>query len=77
MERSCRVFALGSSVIVTAKGVRGKTKHPGGKEMEKTPDLIRAFAREEDGVTAIGYGLLAGLIALGIIGGATGHRRMV
>ena len=39
--------------------------------MQKTLDLIRAFAREEDGVTAIEYGLLAALIALGLIGGAT------
>jgi pilus assembly protein Flp/PilA len=39
--------------------------------MQKTLDLIRAFAREEDGVTAIEYGLLAALIAVAIIGGAT------
>lgn len=35
--------------------------------MQKTLDLIRAFAREEDGVTAIEYGLLAALIAVAII----------
>ncbi|ANB76585.1 pilus assembly protein [Paraburkholderia phytofirmans OLGA172] len=35
--------------------------------MQKTLDLIRAFAREEDGVTAIEYGLLAALIAVTII----------
>ncbi|MBN3846424.1 Flp family type IVb pilin [Paraburkholderia sp. Ac-20342] len=29
------------------------------------------FVRDEDGVTAIEYGLIAGLIALGIIGGVT------
>ncbi|BDC46183.1 Flp family type IVb pilin [Paraburkholderia terrae] len=39
--------------------------------MQKTLDLIRAFAREEDGVTAIEYGLLAALIAVAIILGAT------
>ncbi|BDC46182.1 Flp family type IVb pilin [Paraburkholderia terrae] len=39
--------------------------------MKKAPDLIRAFAHEEDGVTAIEYGLVAGLIAVAIIGGAT------
>ncbi|BCF98020.1 fimbrial protein [Paraburkholderia sp. PGU19] len=39
--------------------------------MQKTLDLIRAFACEEDGVTAIEYGLLAALIAVAIIGGAT------
>ena len=38
--------------------------------MQKTLDLIRAFAREEDGVTAIEYGLLAALIAVAIITGA-------
>ncbi|EUC14335.1 Flp family type IVb pilin [Paraburkholderia bengalensis] len=40
--------------------------------MQKTLDLIRAFAREEDGVTAIEYGLLASLVACGIIVAATG-----
>ncbi|WP_434115188.1 Flp family type IVb pilin [Paraburkholderia caffeinilytica] len=35
--------------------------------MQKTLDLIRDFAREEDGVTAIEYGLLAALIAVAII----------
>lgn len=39
--------------------------------MQKTLNLIRAFVREEDGVTAIEYGLLAALIAVMIIGGAT------
>ena len=39
--------------------------------MQKTLGLIRAFAREEDGVTAIEYGLLAALIAVAIIAGAT------
>ncbi|TAM06974.1 MAG: Flp family type IVb pilin [Paraburkholderia sp.] len=39
--------------------------------MQKTLDLVRAFAREEDGVTAIEYGLLAALIAVAIILGAT------
>ena len=38
--------------------------------MQKTLDLIRAFVREEDGVTAIEYGLLAALIAVAIIAGA-------
>ncbi|MBP0593728.1 Flp family type IVb pilin [Paraburkholderia sp. LEh10] len=38
--------------------------------MQKTLDLIRAFAREEDGVTAIEYGLLAALIAVAIVAGA-------
>ncbi|MFX1684400.1 Flp family type IVb pilin [Paraburkholderia sp. A2RI-6] len=35
--------------------------------MQKTLKLIRAFAREEDGVTAIEYALLAALIAVAII----------
>ncbi|TXC85504.1 Flp family type IVb pilin [Paraburkholderia azotifigens] len=38
--------------------------------MQKTLGLIRAFVREEDGVTAIEYGLLAALIAVAIIAGA-------
>jgi len=38
--------------------------------MQKTLDLIRDFAREEDGVTAIEYGLLASLIAVAILVGA-------
>ncbi|NPT60061.1 Flp family type IVb pilin [Paraburkholderia elongata] len=38
--------------------------------MQKTLDLIRDFAREEDGVTAIEYGLLAALVAVAIITGA-------
>ena len=32
---------------------------------------ITEFMREEDGVTAIEYGLIASLVALGIIVGAT------
>ncbi|MFX1671648.1 Flp family type IVb pilin [Paraburkholderia sp. A2WS-5] len=39
--------------------------------MKEIPDLIRAFTLEDDGVTAIEYGLLACLIAVAIIGGAT------
>ncbi|MBP0593729.1 Flp family type IVb pilin [Paraburkholderia sp. LEh10] len=39
--------------------------------MQKVLDLIRALAREEDGVTAIEYGLLAALIAVAIVVGAT------
>jgi pilus assembly protein Flp/PilA len=39
--------------------------------MKTTPDLIGRFVLEEDGVTAIEYGLLAGLISVSIIGGAT------
>lgn len=39
--------------------------------MNGIPDLIRTFAREDDGVTAIEYGLLAGLLAVAIISGAT------
>ncbi|MFX1716225.1 Flp family type IVb pilin [Paraburkholderia sp. A1RO-5L] len=39
--------------------------------MQKTLGLIRAFAREEDGVTAIEYGLLAALIAVAIIASVT------
>ncbi|RDK02393.1 Flp family type IVb pilin [Paraburkholderia lacunae] len=38
--------------------------------MQKTLNLIRDFAREEDGVTAIEYGLLAALVAVAIITGA-------
>lgn len=33
--------------------------------------FIKQFARDEEGVTAIEYGLLAALIAVVIIGGAT------
>lgn len=32
---------------------------------------VRAFVHDEEGVTAIEYGLIAALIALAIIGGAT------
>ena len=32
---------------------------------------IKAFIRDEDGITAIEYGLLAGIIGLGIVSGAT------
>jgi pilus assembly protein Flp/PilA len=39
--------------------------------MKKALDPVRAFAREEDGVTAIEYTLLAGLITVCIIGSAT------
>jgi pilus assembly protein Flp/PilA len=39
--------------------------------MQKTLDLIRAFAREEDGVTAMEYGLIAGFLSLVIVGGLT------
>jgi pilus assembly protein Flp/PilA len=39
--------------------------------MEKILGPIDAFVHEEDGVTAIEYGLLAALIAIAIIGGAT------
>lgn len=33
--------------------------------------LIRKFAKSEEGVTALEYGLIAGVIALAIVGGAT------
>lgn len=39
--------------------------------MQKTLDLVRDFARDEEGVTAIEYGLLAALIAVAIILTAT------
>jgi pilus assembly protein Flp/PilA len=39
--------------------------------MKLTLDRIKAFLRNEDGVTAIEYGLIASLIGLVIIGGAT------
>jgi pilus assembly protein Flp/PilA len=32
---------------------------------------VRRFDRDEDGVTAVEYGLLAALIAVAMIGGAT------
>ncbi|AKJ68619.1 MULTISPECIES: Flp family type IVb pilin [Pandoraea] len=38
--------------------------------MQKTLDLVRDFARDEEGVTAIEYGLLAALIAVAIIAAA-------
>jgi pilus assembly protein Flp/PilA len=34
-------------------------------------DAIRNFIQEEDGVTAIEYGLIAALVAVAIIAGAT------
>ena len=34
-------------------------------------NLITRFAKNESGATAIEYGLIAGLIAIAIIGGAT------
>ncbi|RQZ09949.1 Flp family type IVb pilin [Burkholderia sp. Bp9031] len=34
--------------------------------------LIKRFLKEEDGVTAIEYGLIAGLIAVAIIGAVSG-----
>ncbi|GAB3628018.1 pilus assembly protein PilA [Pandoraea terrae] len=40
--------------------------------MQKTLDLIRDFLREEDGATAIEYGLLAALISIAIIIATTG-----
>jgi pilus assembly protein Flp/PilA len=39
--------------------------------MNKITRMIRDFLLEEDGVTAIEYGLLAALIAVVIIAGAT------
>jgi pilus assembly protein Flp/PilA len=36
-----------------------------------TPQFIQQFIRDEEGVTAIEYGLLAALIAVLIIAGAT------
>ena len=37
----------------------------------KLAKFIKNFGHEEDGVTAIEYGLIAALIAIVIIGGAT------
>jgi pilus assembly protein Flp/PilA len=34
-------------------------------------DLVRTFLRDENGATAIEYGLIAALIAVAIIAGAT------
>lgn len=34
-------------------------------------NLVKRFARDESGATAIEYGLIAALIAVAIIGGAT------
>src|SRR6266702_6220679 len=42
-----------------------------GAQMNKNFDLVRNFLRQEDGVTAIEYGLLAALVAVAIITGAT------
>jgi pilus assembly protein Flp/PilA len=44
--------------------------------LEKEPtmklvQLVKSFIREEDGAAAIEYGLIAALIAVAIIGGAT------
>lgn len=38
--------------------------------MDMNIDLIKNFMQEEDGVTAIEYGLLAALIAVALIAGA-------
>ncbi|WP_341319199.1 Flp family type IVb pilin [Paraburkholderia sp. IMGN_8] len=42
-----------------------------GAQMQRIRDLIRNVLREDDGVTAIEYGLLAALVGVAIIGGAT------
>ena len=34
-------------------------------------DLIRRFANDQSGATALEYGLIAGLISLAVVGGAT------
>lgn len=39
--------------------------------MKKLFQAMNAFARDESGASAIEYGLLASLIALGIVAGAT------
>lgn len=39
--------------------------------MEKFLNATRRFLRDEEGVTAIEYGLIAALIAIAIIAGAT------
>jgi pilus assembly protein Flp/PilA len=36
-----------------------------------TPQFIQTFIRDEEGVTAIEYGLIAALVAVVIIAGAT------
>ena len=41
------------------------------KKRKYIMNFIKNFLREEDGVTAIEYALLAALIGVGIIGGAT------
>lgn len=39
--------------------------------MKNLLNNVMSFGRDEEGVTAIEYGLIAALIALAIIGGAT------
>ena len=39
--------------------------------MTKILQGVKQFLNDEEGVTAIEYGLLAALVALGIVGGAT------
>lgn len=39
--------------------------------MKKFTRALKNFTRDEDGATAIEYGLLAALVALGIVVGAT------
>lgn len=39
--------------------------------MKTSFEMIRAFFSDEDGVTAIEYGLLASLIAIMVVAGAT------
>ena len=40
--------------------------------MKTLKHAVARFVREEEGVTAIEYGLIAGLIAVAIIGAVTG-----
>jgi pilus assembly protein Flp/PilA len=39
--------------------------------MSKFISIVKAFADDESGITAIEYGLIAGLVGVAIIGGAT------
>jgi pilus assembly protein Flp/PilA len=45
--------------------------YPGGSDMKRFLTEINTFLSDEEGVTAIEYGLIAALIAVAIIGGVT------
>jgi pilus assembly protein Flp/PilA len=57
--------------IRTAGGIRPLLTRKGGDHMSNLVKKINAFWQEEDGVTAIEYGLIAALIGVAIIATVT------